>query len=476
MRVRIVIFLAITISLLQIKPDVYGQEQILAIDTSGYMPLPDGLNYNLALAASKGYAFEIHRLMKLGADPDEADYNGATPLIYAIANEHLNAVTALLSYDLDLDEFTGSGEAPLHITSKYDMVEIGEMLIRKGANINNRDRYGCSPLHYSAIYDYLYYTDMLLYYNADVNLRSTDGTTPLLAAAWAGNAEICDLLMQSGADPSIADYDNFTPLMAASQNGDTLVADLLIKNGVDIYAENRYLYNALTVAIRSDQYIMTEFLLKRMDPKIISNGKETNPFNVARSYGRKEIMSLLERYGLKGNVKPKLEKVTITSNTLFNLHDIYLGGLVEFSDPYYRINIHAGFNLKPGYSRVLVKEDDNLFTQYLDKRYVFYAGAGREFILKEDYRRGNFSLEVDLDAGYMFSYRYKGTYITPGNRFLLMPSVKLSWNKKPFSLFMGYEYMKTGLYKAGPNWIMAGASVSMYLNRSRAPLKDIKWY
>jgi len=476
MPVKFTSILVLAILLLNIEPPVKAQEQIMAIDTSGYMPLPEGLDYNLAIAASKGYAFEIHRLIKLGADPEAIDDNGATPLIYAVANEQLNAVKALLSYDPDIDIFTFSGESPLHITSMYDMVEIGELLIRKGADINIRDNTGCTPLHYSAIYNYLYYTDMLIYYNADVNLMSSDGTTPLLAAAWAGNAEICDLLLQSGANPDRDDYDSFTPLMAASQNGDTLVADLLLKNGADIYRENRYSYNSLAVAIRSDQSVMVDFLLKRMDREKLATTKETDPFSVARSYGRKDIMTLLENYGLKGDVKTKFDKVSVSASTLFNIHDIYVGGVIEMSDPYHNINIHAGFNMKPGYTRVLVKEDDNSFTQYLDKRYVVYVGAGKEFNLREDYIRGNFSLKVDLDAGYMFSNRYKGTYESPGNYFRLMPSAVIKWSKKPVSLFLGYEYMKTGLYRAGPNWIKAGGSISFFLNRSRAPLKDIKWY
>lgn len=470
--------MAITVFCLQLAVEVSGQVQVqvLEADTSGYMPLPDGLNYNLALAASRGNAFEIHRLIKLGADPEAIDDNGATPLVYAIANEKINAVRALLSYEPDLDFFTYNGDSPLHITAKYDMVDYGELLIRKGANINIRDNYGSTPLHYSSIYGYLYFTDLLLYYEADLNLRSADGTTPLLAAAWAGNAEICDILLQGGADPDIPDFDDFTPLMAASQNGDTLIADLLVKKGVDIYAVNRYSYNSLAIAIRSDQYVMTEFLLKKMGDKAFSANPGKDPLTIARSYGRKDIIALLQTYGIREKMKPKFEKIAVTTNTLFNIHDIYLGAIIEFSDPLYSYNFHAGFNLKPGYTRVLVKEDENSFTQYMDKRSVVYAGVGKEFMLSENYLKGNFSLEVDLDAGYMFANRYKGTYASPGNKFLVMPSALLKWSKKSLSFYMGYEYMKTGLYKAGPNWIRAGASVSIFLNRSRAPLKDIKWY
>lgn len=455
---------------------VIAQEQQIMVDTSGYIPLPDGLNYNLAVAASNGYAFEIHRLIKLGADPDIPDLIGATPLIYAVANNRKDAVAALLSHDPDLNFFTNLGESPIHIAAKYDFLEIGEQIIRKGANVDLKDGYGCTPLHYSSIYDYFYFTDMLIYYNASVNTRSADGTTPLLASVWAGNAEIADLLLQSGANPDISDNNGFTPLMAAAQNGDTIIADLLSRYDADIYAVNYYSYNALAVAIRSNQYIMVEFLLRKMKILNSPTGKAADPFEVARSYGRKEIVKLLGSYGLEESIKLNFDHVTFSASTLVNWYDIYTGGSIGFSDPFYKIRIFAGFNMKPTYTRVLVKENDNLYIQYLDKRYVVYAGAAKGFRLTENYRKGNLDFEINLSAGYMFCNQYRGTYIKPENRFLLTPSAVLSWSKKRVNIFMGYEYMQTGLYKAGPNWIKAGVSANIYFNRSRAPLKDIKWY
>lgn len=473
---RSILIATMLLLLFSVAEPLFGQEQSLIVDTTGYAPMPEGLDYNLSLAASQGYAFEIHRLIKLGANPDYSDIIGATPIIYAIANNRYNAVIALLAYEPKLNFLTFEGESPLHIAAKYNLIEIGEALIRKGADINFRDRYGCTPLHYTAIYNYLYFTDMLLYYEASTDTRSLDGTTPLMAAVWVGDAETTDLLIQAGANTGIADNQGFTPLLVAAQNGDTLVARLLLTNGADISSINKYNYNALGIAIRSDQIDMTNYLLERMN---ISNGEyknAINPVEIARSYSRKEILDILNNQGIKNRKGIGFDHVSFTANSKFNFHDLYLGGRISFADPYYKFRIITGFDFKPAYSKVLLKESDNNFYQYMDKRYLFYAGAGKEFTFYEDYLKGEFSLEAVLNLGYMVAEPYRGTYIRADNSFVLMPSLLVNWNRNPFNFHIGYEYMNTGLYKAGPGWIIAGISVNLFFERTRAPLKDIKWY
>lgn len=455
-----------------------AQEAGAIIDTSDYMPGADGLNFNLAVAASKGYAYEIHRLIKLGADPDAADPTGATPIIYAVANNMKEAVTALLTYDPELNFLTPAGESPLLIAARYNLLEIGESLIRKGAQIDFQDYYGAAPLHYAAIYDYFYFTDMLIYYEADRDIRSRDGTTPLMGAIWAGNAEVTDLLIQSGADPSVADNEGFTPLILAAQNGDTLIADLLLKSGASLYAINNHNFDALGISIRSNHLTMTEYLLKkiRQNPPAADTPRPVNPVTIATSYGRKEIIELLSRYGVNDKPPITIDRITFTGSVKVNIHDIYTGGEVSFTDPYHRLRFNAGVDFKPWYTRVLDQVGENLFYQYMDKRYVLYGGVTKYFLLSENYLRGDFTLDLTLNAGYMFSSTYPGTYVKPDNRLVVMPSANIRWIKGNFSIVGGLEYMGTGLYKAGPLWFRAGLSYNFLLKQVKSPLKNIKWY
>jgi ankyrin repeat protein len=125
------------------------------IDTSGYIPFfYDGsLDYNLLIAASKGYDNEVNRLISKGADVFYETLEGATALIYAIANGHLSTVKTLISNSADVNHITLSSETPLLVAVKNQNVEISEALIRSGAHIDFQDNNGATALHFAAIYD-----------------------------------------------------------------------------------------------------------------------------------------------------------------------------------------------------------------------------------------------------------------------------------------------------------------------------------
>ena len=74
-----------------------SQNIYLSIDTTDYLPYPWGLDYNLMIAASKGYTQEVNRLIALGAEIDGKTDEGVTPLMFAVANNKLESVKILLS-------------------------------------------------------------------------------------------------------------------------------------------------------------------------------------------------------------------------------------------------------------------------------------------------------------------------------------------------------------------------------------------
>ncbi|MCD4770556.1 MAG: ankyrin repeat domain-containing protein [Bacteroidales bacterium] len=454
----------------------YSQQTSVLIDTSEYQPYPEGINTNLMIAASNGYTTEIHRLIKLGAEINSFDINGTTPLMFAVANMKYNAVVALLTYGPDTEFFSNYGETPLHLATKTDHLEIAEALIRKKADINIKDNFGATPLHYASIYNYLYITDMLIYYNASVNATTEDGTSPLMAAVWAGNIEIADMLIQNGADTDHSDNEGFTALHLAAQNGDTLMADLLLKNKAEISQKNSSDYDALSISIRNGHKDMTKYLLKKMSVTSNQSGSGIDPFSVARKYSRKEIIHILRDEGLEEKTGFSIDQVSLSAGIKFKLTDIYLGSAICFSEPLHKIRMTLGIDIKPGYTKILVKNSDNHFTQYLDKKYILSAGFGKEFIISENYYDGTLGIITDLNVGYMISEAYLGTYIKPENKFIIIPSVKLNYNIRSFNLFAGYEYMNSEYYKPGAHWLKAGISVNLYFDRVRAPIKNIRWY
>lgn len=447
-------------------------------DTTSYIPsfYKGALDYNLMIAASKGYSLEIERLIQKGAEINAESDEGVTPLVFAVSNNQTRVVNLLIKYGADVNKITSEFETPLLIAVKNQNEEIAEALIRSGANIDFSDRYEATPLHYASIYGYFQLVDMLLYYEASIDKKTVEGTTPLLASIWAGYGDVADLLIQNGANMEARDNEGFTPFLMAVLNGDTLLMDLLFKKGVDIYATNNSNHNALTLSILAGNNEATAFLVRIGDKWVKPGGDAVNPYSVASKYRRREIINILEKHNIPGKLKYEIDQVAIGVSSRFFLNDIYSSVSLSFKEPYLNGGFIAGCDMKLWYTRVLVKDSEHLFYQYMDKGSVAYAGLFKDFALTDRLDKCNFAFSTSLLAGYSFGNKLKGTLLTPGNKFVVIPSISLKMTKMNFSLNLGLEYLKTEFYHNGPVWLRIGCSYNHFFDNVRTKVKTIKWY
>lgn len=463
------------IIIMSIADKIPAQES--EIDTTSYISsfFTGSLEYNLMIASSLGFPSEIDRLISKGADIDAETIEKATPLIFAVSNNHLAAVKALLTHDPNFNQITSSFETPLLIAVKNQNIEIAEALLRAGADIDISDNHGAAALHYAALYGYFYVTDLLLYYEASVDKKSLDGTTPLMAAILAGYADVADLLIQNGSNMEARDENGFTPLLIAAQNNDTIIMDLLIRRGVDIYELNKYNYDALAISIKTNQYDATQFLLKKAPDWTLREKEAPDPYYVASKYRRTEIAGLLKKYNVPGEPKPKVDQMEASVSSKFNLYDIYTGFILSFREPMINAGVIAGFDSKLWYTRIMIEESENTFIQYREKRSVAYVGLFKDFALTDNPFRGNFLISTSLSVAYTFGNKFRGTNITPVEKLMIIPSAGIKWEKKNIGFSAGVEYMRTGYYKNGPMWGRTGFSYFFFFDKVRAPAKTIRW-
>jgi ankyrin repeat protein len=452
--------------------------QLPVYDTSGYIPsfYPGALDNNLMIAAAKGYVSEIERLIIKGADINAESDQGATPLIFAVSNNHPAAVESILDFNPYLDKVTKSYETPLLISVKNGNFEITEALIRAGADIDFPDRFGATPLHHASLYGFLNIVDLLLYYNATVDEKTDQGTTPLLASIWAGFTDVADLLIQNGANLEISDNEGFTPFLMASFYGDTILMDLLYKKGANILAINNAKNNALTISILTGNTSVMSYLFRISDKWNNFSEETINPYAVATKYRRKEAVNILEENNIPGHLTYGFDQVAITASERIGFHDLYSGFSIAFKEPYLNFGFIAGCDLKLWDSRLLIKNSENLYYQYKDRGSVAYAGLFKDFALTDYLDKYNLSLSASLMGGYTFGNKLKGTLITPEQKVMIIPSISLKIIKKNLTLSAGFEYIKTGFYKDGPVWFRLGCSYNHFFDKVRTYIKPIKWY
>jgi ankyrin repeat protein len=470
-----------TLTLILVSGDIISQipdNDTVYIDTTEYIPsfYKGALDYNLMVAASKGYVSEITRLINNGADIFAETDQGATPLIFAVSNNQTEAAKLLIDYGSDVNKVTSQTVTPLIIAVKNQNPEIAEALIREGADIDASDKYDATALHYASVYGYFQLVDLLLYYNASIDKKTVDGSTPLFASIWAGNADITDILIQNHANLETRDNEGFTAFLMAALNGDTLLMRLLFVKGADIYATNNSNHNALSLTIIANQKDATQFLLKIGDKWAALENNAINPYIIASKYRRKDILKILDTNKIPGKFKYEIDQVDITASTRFFTRDIYTGVSLSFREPYLNGGIILGMDTKLWYTRVLVKQSEHLFYQYMDKGSLFYAGVFKDFSLTDDPFRGNFGLSASLTAGYSFGNELKGTLMVPANKFRIIPAFSIVWTKKDLSFSLGADYLKSDFYHIGPIWLRFGASYNLYFDKVRTKGKTLKWY
>ena len=179
----------------------------------------------------------IGTLIRQGADFRATNNQGYTPLHSAAYGNAPRAVVVLLRYGADIQARDLQGFSPLHVAASVNTANTALVLIRNRADVNARDKKGHTPLHVAASVNALPSVDVLLRYRADINARDSNGYIPLHSAAYFNAIDVAERLLKRGADiDAITDGPGFTPLHASAFTNAAETADLLIDHGAYLLA------------------------------------------------------------------------------------------------------------------------------------------------------------------------------------------------------------------------------------------------
>ncbi len=101
---------------------------------------------SLHVAALQGDREAVRRGIAAGADLNEKDAYGSTPLMVAVTFGRTAVARALIGAGADLQITNNDGGTPLHAAAFLCRVEIVEALLQAGADKNVRDNFGNTPL------------------------------------------------------------------------------------------------------------------------------------------------------------------------------------------------------------------------------------------------------------------------------------------------------------------------------------------
>ena len=263
---------------------------IHATDNYGATPLMRAALYSSAQS--------VKLLLDHDADPNAADDDGMTALMFAVSD--LAKVRLLLDHGAKVETRSKLGRTSLLLASAYaGNADVVSTLLDAGADVNYADSRGWTSVVLAARTGDSELVRTLLDAGGDVNggdsQRLSPGT-PLMQAAWASDVECAKLLLARGAHPDERSVN--TALIFAATHGSLELVELLLGAGADPQAHvvtNYVPESPILAAAYSDSLnaeIVKILVSKEVDIQKEDKRGET-PLSIARKRGRTEIVTLL---------------------------------------------------------------------------------------------------------------------------------------------------------------------------------------
>ena len=244
-------------------------------------------------------------ILDSGAEVNEVDKYGRSPLSDGVMGGNLNIVKALISKGADIDLCDSDGDSMLGIAIMHQRPEVMEFLISKGQKLDHVNFHGESILTLAIKHGRIEELEVLVKHGVELNGREN----VLEYVAAVGNLEKASFLIDNGADANgkRVYWDQKTPLMQAVRGEHLDMVKLLVEKGADL-EENRgygkgYL---LELAIDYENVKILEYLLSvgvcDKDNKWAENTLLMSSLDCAQCY---DLIDCLVKGGIDVNAQNK---------------------------------------------------------------------------------------------------------------------------------------------------------------------------
>ncbi|XP_023400865.1 inversin isoform X3 [Loxodonta africana] len=181
----------------------------------------------------------------LDAAPTESllnwqDYEGRTPLHFAVADGNVTVVDVLTSYEsCNITSYDNLFRTPLHWAALLGHAQIVHLLLeRNKSGTIPSDSQGATPLHYAAQSNFAETVNVFLKHPSVKDDSDLEGRTSFMWAAGKGSDDVLRtmLSLKSDIDINMADKYGGTALHAAALSGHVSTVKLLLENSAQVDA------------------------------------------------------------------------------------------------------------------------------------------------------------------------------------------------------------------------------------------------
>ncbi len=244
----------------------------------------------------------VENALKRGADVNQPDADGLTPLMLAAgSNSSVEVIKLLVGRGAAVNAQENKfGLTPLMFAATWNLPSVGA-LIELGAEVNQRDKNGCTAAYHAAANNknpgVIFY---LVNGGADMAIGDVDGVTPIMQAALMNNVQALMMLLDKKVDVNGVDAQGRTALslLARAASGpDTL--NILLKADPDLESRDQLGRTPLlNAAADNPSPIITETLLKAgADLEAVDDSGSDALLLASLGNNNPEIVQLLIHYG-----------------------------------------------------------------------------------------------------------------------------------------------------------------------------------
>ncbi len=425
-------------------------------------------------ACSKGDYDVVKLCLQKKIDPNQADKNGVTPLMYASECGNDSVCELLLSFGANPNAMAHVNGAvpPITNTVIQNNPRMLDLMLQFGGNPNLMDNADfLTPLHYAVREGYLECADVLLFHGAHPN-KVCRNKNPLQIVAYYGDTIMAELLLHYGGNINQKPSD-ISPLCVAIQRNDPLTAAWLIRHGADVNDECRLGPPIVYSAIYADE---------KMSKLLCDNGADINAlsFNGYNSAslslmsGNHSNQHFFENHG--GGKSKKLILGSISAAYLheFCKHDYRMGFRVCIHESHFNIGVSAAYIYRPRTRSSLVEgENNSLATSQINLK-LAQVGIEKRFSFRHQ-QLPDIGGYVGCFGSYCMS---KSEDLTPNiedNKVMFTSTIGFYQRFSSVGISAGYKYYNNDLLFNLPKHL-AEIDFSVYFNTNRKVLGKFKMY
>uniref|UniRef100_UPI003F4B1188 ankyrin repeat domain-containing protein n=1 Tax=Brachyspira catarrhinii TaxID=2528966 RepID=UPI003F4B1188 len=263
-------------------------------------------------------------LISYGADVNQKDFMGLTPLMNASINGYVKLAIELINHNADVNarELDSRGnisaDSLFYAVNANNSLELVKVLLNSGANPNivysDPEEGNFTILDRSLYYNNFEIFKTLVENGANISKVNDRGEPFIVNAIRRERFDVVKYLVEKGIDPTMkyTDYRNipFSLLAATVNNNDTKIAEYLIDKGADVntkaiidnYMENgttsnykddsKEAVNLILTSVENGNTSLVKLLIEKGADTTVVNKEKKTVFDIAREKGYDDVLEL----------------------------------------------------------------------------------------------------------------------------------------------------------------------------------------